>query len=238
MRLASGARTAVFAVFVAGIALQLAACTNKPLAMPGGQAAYQALPAPAGATADVYQLGSGDVVTVNVYGAPEMSAGSVIVDPAGEVSLPLIGPVAAEGKTTRELATIIAGRLKPRYLLNPKVSVNITQYASKHVTVEGQVMQPGVLAVTGSSTLLEVMALSRGPTPTARLREVAVFRTVGGQRMAAKFDLSAIRRGEAADPAIYGGDTVVVGFDRVEGAWRSFLQAVPAFAVFSRPFIN
>jgi polysaccharide export outer membrane protein len=55
--------------------------------------------------------------------------------------------------------------------------------------------------------------------------------------MAAKFDIRAIRRGEAPNPALQGSDVVVVGFDRLSSAWRDFLQAVPALAVFSRPFI-
>ena len=67
------------------------------------------------------------------------------------------------------------------------------------------------------------------------MKEVAIFRVVDGQQKAAKFDLGAIRRGEAPNPVLQGNDVVVVGFDRLSGAWRDFLQSAPVFALFLRP---
>lgn len=226
----------MLAPILGGAALAMLPGCNRTLDMPGGAEAYSIMqPSPAQVSQE-YRIGTGDQISVNVYGSADLSVASLIVDPAGEISLPLIGSVQAGGTTTRELAETIERRLRPRYLLDPRVSVNVTEYASNFVTVEGQVAQPGILTVVGTTTLLTVIARSRGPTALARLDEVAVFRTIDGERMAAKFDLRAIREGAAPDPVILANDTVVVGFDRLEGAWRDFLQTVPAFAVFSRPF--
>lgn len=60
-------------------------------------------------------------------------------------------------------------------------------------------------------------------------------RQVGGQRMAAAFDLVSIRRGEAEDPRIYTGDIIVVDGSNIKSIQRSILQTVPLLSIF-RPF--
>jgi polysaccharide export outer membrane protein len=64
---------------------------------------------------------------------------------------------------------------------------------------------------------------------------VAVFRTVGGQRQAAAFDLTAIRRGQAPDPQIYAGDIVVVDGSSIKAFQKQLLSTVPLLSIF-RPF--
>lgn len=236
MPIRSGSRPRAYGPIPGGILLLLLAGCNGTLNMPAGPEAYRIMQAPPPEASREYRIGPGDQLSVNVYGQPDLSVATLIVDPAGEISLPLVGPVPAGGTTARELARAIEQKLGPRYLVNPRVAVNVTQYASSYVTVEGQVAQPGIVQVIGTTTLLTVLAQVRGPTQLARLDEVAVFRTIDGQRMAAKFDLRAIRAGQAPDPVILARDTVVVGFDRMESLWRDFLTTVPAFAVFSRPF--
>jgi polysaccharide export outer membrane protein len=81
-------------------------------------------------------------------------------------------------------------------------------------------------------TLIQAIALARGTTQDANPRRVAVFRTIGGQRQAAAFDLTAIRRGEANDPPIYPGDIVVVDGSRVKEVQRQILQTIPLLAIF------
>ena len=80
---------------------------------------------------------------------------------------------------------------------------------------------------------MRAVALAGGVTEDANPRRVAVFRSVGGQRQAAAFDLVAIRRGEAQDPPIYPGDIVVVDGSAIKEAWKRMLQSFPVFSVFS-----
>ena len=56
-------------------------------------------------------------------------------------------------------------------------------------------------------------------------RRVAVFRTIGGQRQAAAFDLTAIRRGQAPDPQIYPGDIIVVDGSSIKAVQKQIFQA-------------
>jgi polysaccharide export outer membrane protein len=77
--------------------------------------------------------------------------------------------------------------------------------------------------------------LSGGASEDANLRRVAVFRTVGGQRQAAAFDLQMIRRGQAVDPPVYAGDIVVVDGSGVKDAQKRILNNIPILSIF-RPF--
>src|SRR3546814_6831583 len=61
------------------------------------------------------------------------------------------------------------------------------------------------------SSDLQAVALAKGPTRLASLSRVVVVRQSDGQRKAAMFDLGAIRKGEAPDPEILPGDTIIVG---------------------------
>jgi polysaccharide export outer membrane protein len=76
-------------------------------------------------------------------------------------------------------------------------------------------------------TLLRAVATARGVTENASLREVVVFRTVEGQKMAAIYNLDALRRGTYADPELYANDVVVVGDSVARRRFASILQVAP-----------
>jgi polysaccharide export outer membrane protein len=97
------------------------------------------------------------------------------------------------------------------------------------------VAQAGQYPVNGTISLIQAVALAKGTTEDANARRVAIFRTIDGQRQAAAFDLTAIRRGEAADPKVYPGDIVVVDGSKLKAAQKQILSAVPLLYVF-RPF--
>ena len=175
----------------------------------------QALPVPEQVTIPVVpqdtRLGPNDEIAVDVFGVAELSRTSVVIDASGNIALPLIGTLPAAGRTPVELSNTIADRLRGRYLKNPRVAVDIRQSRSQLVTIEGAVAQPGVYPVVGRLTLLGALATARGMQDNARARQVVVFRTINGERMAARFDVPAIRAGGFPDPQIYGNDLVVVG---------------------------
>jgi polysaccharide export outer membrane protein len=82
---------------------------------------------------------------------------------------------------------------------------------------------------------MRAVALAGGVTEDANPHRIAVFRSVGGQRQAAAFDLSAIRRGQAQDPAIYPGDIVVVDGSSIKEGFKKILSSFPLLTIF-RPF--
>lgn len=86
--------------------------------------------------------------------------------------------------------------------------------------MDGDVQQPVIYPVVGRMTLQQAIATAHGATQAANIRKVVVFRTVNNQKMAAMFDMKAIRSGQTPDPEIFGNDIVVVGESRVQ----KFLQ--------------
>lgn len=215
--------------------LLLAGCQPgaRPV-LPVGIAAYDVIPAPdLAAPKQLYRLMPGDTISVSVFQEPDLTVEKAKIDEAGNVQLPLIGQIVAQGLTAVELSDSISARLGSRFIRYPKVVVGLSERSEQVVSVEGQVTEPGVYPIDRNYTLLSALARAKSPTKTAKLDEVVVFRTVGGKRMGAVFNLSDIRTGLAPDPQILGGDVVVVGFSSVKGAFRDFLQAAPLLNLFT-----
>lgn len=173
-----------------------------------------------------------DLLAVRVFQVEELS-GQFRVDADGRLTLPLIGGVQAAGKLPSELSTEIAQQLGQRYLRNPNVTVAIAEASQHQVTVEGAVRDPGVVPIRGTTTLIRAIALVHGLSEDANPARVVVFRTIGGQRMAAAFDLRAIRRAEAPDPDIYGNDIIVVDGNSTRRFIRDIMTSIPAFGIFT-----
>ncbi len=212
--------------------LCLAGCQSLP-ELPRGQAAYTAVPARAAGTARDYTIGPLDSIGVTVFQEPDLSMKEVAVDASGAIVLPLAGKLQAGGKTPIELAAEISQKLNQRFIVDPQVTVQVVSSASQRVTVSGAVTDAGVFEIKGSTTLLDAIAMAKGVSRTARLNDAVVFREVNGQRTGAIFDLTRIQRGQAEDPEILGGDTVVIGSSSLKAAWRDFLAAAPLLNIAS-----
>jgi polysaccharide export outer membrane protein len=203
----------------------LAAAAVLALAAPPALAASASLPPPdqsvrAMPGAGAYQISPGDSLDINVSQLPELTK-TVAVDNAGKVLLPLIGEVQASGRSPEQLSADIATDLKKKYMKDPIVVVSVKDAQGEKVTVDGAVSKPGVYPLAGRTTLLQAVALASGPDPKlANPKKVAIFRTIGGQRRAAFYDLTQIRTGRAEDPIIYGNDIIVVD----ESGAKSFMQ--------------
>jgi polysaccharide export outer membrane protein len=230
------ARAAVSLVLI-GAALAMSACTRGR----GGPVAYDPpdfVPPDAQsvvATAVQQRIAPLDKIRVTVFQVADMT-GEYTVDASGNIEFPLLGTVAAQGLLPAELGQRLAERLGQRYLRSPSVTVTMLQQAEQTITVDGAVRQPGVVPIRGSTTLMQAVALGRGAAEDANINRVIVFRTINGQRMAAAFDLQAIRRGQAQDPAIYGNDIVVVDGSRTRTIWRDIIGAIPLVGIFA-PYI-
>lgn len=175
-----------------------------------------------------------DKLQVTVFQEPDVS-GEFIVDHAGRIDFPVLGQLEVKGMTAPQLAELIKTRLSQTYLRDPKVQVAITEAAQRTVTVEGAVAESGIFPITGPTTLIRAVALAKGTTRDANDARVVVFRTIDGQRMAAAFDLTAIRRAEAPDPEIYGNDVIVVPGSKSRSIFRDVISTIPILGIF-RPF--
>jgi polysaccharide export outer membrane protein len=178
-----------------------------------------------------YKIAPMDKLSIKVFKMEDLT-GDYDVDLAGNISLPLVGQVQAANLTTAQLDDQLTQNLGNKYLEHPDVSVAIKSSTAHVVTVDGAVKEAGSFPVGGPTTLIRAITMAKGTTEDANARRVAVFRTIGGKRQAAAFDLTSIRRGEAADPEIFPGDIVVVDGSRVKATQKQILQSIPLLAIF------
>lgn len=213
----------------------LSACADDNIGpnLRTGESAYATIPAPAGEPrVQDYRIGALDTVDITVFQEADISTRGVVVDAAGVISMPLIGRIQAAGKTTTELADLLAAKLAERFYVNPQVTVTVASSVAQRVTVQGDVKEPGIYPISGPTTLLDTVALAKGEAEDAALREVIVVRYIDGKRMGAVFDLKRIRRGDDPDPAIMPRDTIIVGHSASKSAWHDILRAAPLLAGF------
>ncbi|NUT00194.1 MAG: polysaccharide export protein [Sphingomonas sp.] len=221
-------RTDVMRLYIPAVLLGLALAApaySQPI--PISQASIPTTVTPAARTT----ISRADRINVTVFREPDLSVTDVLVDDSGTVALPLIGSVNAGGRSIEAVAADIENKLRP-YLRNPQVAVVVKQSATKHITVAGSVMEPGRFEVEGPITLLQAIALARGPSQVASLDQALIFRTQGQQKTAARFDLRQIERGKAEDPAVLPGDTVAIGSSKFKTAWRDTILTLRSFNIF------
>jgi polysaccharide export outer membrane protein len=222
-------------ILIAVLGLMVAACADTA----GGPIPYnRALSAPdepkLAALGSDYKIAPLDTLTVKVFKSQDMS-GDYQVDLTGRISMPLVGEVEAANLTTAQLDERLSQVLGQKYFEHPDVSVGIKASTRRSLTVDGAVKQAGSFPIPGPTSLMQAVALAGGTTEDANAHRVAVFRTVGGQRQGAAFDLTAIRHGQSPDPQLYPGDIVVVDGSAIKEGFKRVMQTFPLISIF-RPF--
>jgi polysaccharide export outer membrane protein len=226
--------------FCCGLALAMAlgACATPkqtPVAGPTLTVTEQKeLPAPAGSDLAEEQreavIGAYDLLSINVFGVPELSVEKVQVDPSGRIAIPLAGSVVVAGKTPAQAAEVIKNALHENFVKNPRVTINVLESRSQYFSIQGEVQQPGNYPAVGQMSLMRAVSEARGTTEYALLDNVVVFRTVDGRRMAGLYNLGAIRRGIYDDPKVYANDVIIVGNSQARRIFKDALQIIPTLA--------
>lgn len=167
---------------------------------------------------DDYQIGPGDVLTINVSDAPEFS-GKFRVDQSGFLAMSsLATPLRAEGKTPIQLAQDLGRALEDAKLYrNPTINVFVEEYHSQTVTVVGGVAKPAVYSLQKRTTLVEMISQA-GLLPNAgnkvTLKSAAGGNANDGSANAATqtFDLAKLLRDHdtALNVEVRDGDVVSV----------------------------
>jgi polysaccharide export outer membrane protein len=187
-------------------------------------AAQGAAPPPSGSppavkTAPDYRVGPQDVLNITVYGEPAPLTGRFRVDSDGTFPYQYLNRVKAEGLTVAQLEDALAKGLGDGYLRNPQVSVEVAEYRSQNVYVQGQVRSPGKYPLAVNASLMDAIFLAGstlaeagnwveiyhqgtapGPTPAA----------VGVRAPDIRIRLTDVQSGKAQSVAIKDGDTIFV----------------------------
>jgi polysaccharide biosynthesis/export protein len=145
-----------------------------------------------------YQLDTGDVVRVSVYGDAELSK-SYRVDDSGAIAFPLVGQVPVRGGTTEQAAVRLASALSNGFMRNPDVAVEVDQY--RPFFIQGEVRNSGQFPYVYGMTVRAAISTAGGYTETADRDRAVVYRRNGTEMVRGPVDL---------DFPIYPGDTIVV----------------------------
>lgn len=120
-----------------------------------------------------YRLGAGDRLKVTVFGHPQES-GEFEVDGSGNVPYPLLGRVAARGKTIPEIQEFLRKELNEKFIVDPRVSVEVLNYRPFYIY--GEVNRAGSYPYVSGLTVRRAVAIAGGFTRRARREPVTVIR--------------------------------------------------------------
>lgn len=179
-------RSCLSAVAIVGLTLSGCA-TYKPV----DEAFHEAINKP-------YLLDSGDRVRVTVFEQTDLT-NTYSVDKGGYIAFPLVGAVAARGKTAKQIEAKIASSLRSGFIRDPDVSVEIDRY--RPFFIMGEVNAAGQYTYVPGMTVQNAIAISGGFTGRALQANADVTRTINGQVMNGRVPLS--------DP-ILPGDTIYI----------------------------
>lgn len=152
------------------MALCLSACANAKTVVLSSGDRYRS----DGLLTEEYRLGAGDKLRVIVYNEVQLS-GEYVVDSQGKLSLPLVGDLDVQGKTSIEVARQAEGLFRSRnYLLNPRVSIEVSAF--RPFFVVGEVHKPGQYPYVAGLTVWNAIATAEGLTPRAKKTVVYIRR--------------------------------------------------------------
>ena len=162
------------------------------------------------ATDQGYFLGPEDVLLISVWKDEHLTR-EVVVRPDGMISFPLVGDMAAEGRTVEDLRSELVRRLI-KYIPNVNVTVAVLKVLSHKVYVVGRVAKPGEYLVGHYTDVLQALSLAGGLTPFAAENDIKIVRRVMGQQQTFPFRYSDVRKGIDLEQNILlqRGDVVMV----------------------------
>ena len=144
---------------------------------------------------------------IGSLGGQNIQLQGYLVDQQGNIEMPRIGVLRAEGLTKSALAEQIKGKLKGE-LQDPSVIIRFTNF---RIIVMGEVANPGVQTVPVENlTLLEALAMAGDITQFGKKTSVKVLREVGGQRQMGIIDLTSSKMFESPYYQLQQNDVVLV----------------------------
>ena len=167
-------------------------------------------PAEPAAVPAEYVIGPQDVLNVNVWKEPEVSA-NVPVRTDGKISLALLNDVQAAGLTPMQLTESLTEKLR-KYLSEPRVTVTVVQMNSQRIFFIGQVRRPGAMPLPANTTALQAIAAAGGLTEDANGKKIQIMRTENGKQVKYPFNYNEVIKGNKMEQNIVlkSGDTIIV----------------------------
>jgi protein involved in polysaccharide export with SLBB domain len=182
------------------LAVSLLGCAHTQRGAPN-------LPAPTMSTF----VGPGDTFDVSVVGERDI-ARAFRVQPDGSIDFPYVDRLMVGGLEPQEIEDLIKKALLDKKILSdPQVTLVVTQYNSKKVSIVGAVNKPGSLAWSEGMKLVDAISLSGGLTQIADGDHVRITRVIAaGKTVTATVSVDDITDGKLGDVPLQAGDTIKV----------------------------
>ncbi|WP_299691793.1 SLBB domain-containing protein [Hydrocarboniphaga sp.] len=168
--------------------------------------------APTSTPEPILRLGPGDAVTVQVFGRPEFNT-TAYVSEDQTILVPLAGPVKVGGLSPADAAMRVGDALRDgQYLVNPQVSINISQFRSQQISVLGEVHTPGRYSIESRTSVLDMLAQAGGVNETGA-DVITLIRTgTDGQVEHLPINLKKLVSGDPSQSqvALRGGDSLFI----------------------------
>ena len=157
-----------------------------------------------------YVLKANDVVRLSVYEEPDLSTQTRILQ-TGEAVFPLLGAVKIGGLSIKDATSTVRGLYAADYLVDPKVTLTVDDYAQELVSVLGAVMKPGQYPIpqSGKLDVASAVATAGGLAPTADSKRVSVIR---GDGSGGEYTLAGLEKGNRIQ--LSAGDRIIVAESR------------------------
>jgi len=147
----------------------------------------------------VYKLAAGDVISIRVLGEDDLNREKIRLTDAGSISYPALGEIRVMNMTIGELEKIITDGLRGRFLVNPKVSVQIDEYRPFYIN--GMVDKPGGYPFQPGLTVRKAASLAGGFKERASVNKVFIIRESDPAQRSQNANLNS---------PVYPGDIVTV----------------------------
>jgi polysaccharide biosynthesis/export protein len=168
--------------------------------------------------ASAQTLKPGDTLSISVMQDSKLDR-NVVVDPSGQIAMPIAGHMRASGLTPQALENVIKNRLKSSYKdesLDVTVALNNSAIPEEDlkpkVFITGEVLRPGSYVVRQKTTLMQAISLAGGLGPFAAKRRIMVRRKGGPGENIFMFDYRAYEAGQdlEGDIILHAGDVIMV----------------------------
>lgn len=161
------------------------------------------------ATPPNYQLGPGDEVIIDIWGASQTSIRQTIT-PDGTINMQELGPIYLSGMTVEEANRFLKNKLGTVFSNeNNQIRVTLGNTRTIQINIMGEVVQPGTYALSAFSTVFHALYRAGGVNDIGSLRNVQLVRN--GKKIAAVDVYDFIMQGKVKDDIrLQEGDVIIV----------------------------
>jgi len=157
-----------------------------------------------------YVLGPGDTFTLEIVGEKDLPREYQVASD-GTVDFPYVHTLKVADLEAQQVAHLVREHLSSEKVLSdPSVVVQVKEYASRHVTVLGQVAKPGSYPLLPGMSMIQAISQAGGLTAVASGTHVRLTRKGGKGQQTVEVDVEAISEGKAPDVPLQAGDQIYV----------------------------